>query len=117
MTDAKCGNMGFGLISQGLISDLWFSGPTCDFSDNHSAPNFSTEGNFREFYARTLCTRKLRALLKIGETNTKKVKFQSFLFSIRNFSLTILNNMTTCHFNLKLESIHKEQFLQSRRLI
>ena len=31
-----------------------------------------TEGNFREFYARTLCTRKLRALLKNGETNTKK---------------------------------------------
>lgn len=103
MTDAKCGNMGYGLISQELISYLWFSGPTCDFSDNHSAPKFSTEGNFCKFYAGTLCTRKLRALLKIGEANTKKVKFQSFLFSIRNFSLTILNNITTCHLNLKLE--------------
>ena len=38
------------------------------------------EGNFREFYARTLCTQKLRALLKIGETNTKKAKFLLFIF-------------------------------------
>ena len=41
----------------------------------------STEGNFREFYSRTLCTRKLRALLKIGETNTKKAKFLLFIFN------------------------------------
>ena len=40
---------------------------------------FSTEGNFREFYARTLRTRKLRALLKIGETNTNKAKFVLFI--------------------------------------
>ena len=52
MTDAKCGNMGYGLISQGLISYLWFSGPTCDFSDNHSAPNFLGKVIFGEFYAR-----------------------------------------------------------------
>ena len=49
MTDAKCGNMGYGLISQGLISDLWFSGPTCDFSDNHSVPNFLRKVIFANF--------------------------------------------------------------------
>ena len=49
MTDAKCGNMGYGLISQGLISYLWFSGPTCDFSDNHSAPNFLRKAIFANF--------------------------------------------------------------------
>lgn len=68
---------------------------------------FSTEGNFTQ----GLCALENYVLYwKLGKLTRTKQNL-SFLFSLRNFSLTILNNITTCHFNLKLELILNEQFL------
>ena len=97
MTDAKCGNVGYGLISRGLISDC---GSLVRYVTFQTTIRYqiSTEGNFRAFYARTLCTRKLRALLKIGKTNTKKRKIAVLFIFITEFQFNYTEQLNDLSF-------------------